>query len=189
MILMIQIENLDIFYLILFRPTDSNLNNLLNIHSFPSSTRLILLTIFFPRHNKSFKHYATAGSMRDQQQSVFRVRLSDRLLHTHDRHGSHLRSDGAAAQAKSSFHRGTSWTRSISKAGRQILLDEGLLHRHFDRGNRHPFVIAIHVEDFRRCRKRQVNTINNIDKTNQIIACLNLRLKFSLSITGGNRGN
>lgn len=67
MILMIQIENLDIFYLILFRPTDSNLNNLLNIHSFPSSTRLILLTIFFPRHNKSSKHYATAGSMRDQQ--------------------------------------------------------------------------------------------------------------------------
>lgn len=53
--------------------------------------------MFFPRHNKSSKHHATAGSVRDQQQSVFRVRLSDRLLHTHDRHGGHLHSDGAAA--------------------------------------------------------------------------------------------
>lgn len=118
---------------------------------------IIINDKLFPRHNKSSKHYATAGSVRDQQQSVFRVRLSGRLLHPHDRHGGHLRSDGAAAQAKSSFHRGTPWTRSISKARGQILLDQGLFHRYLDRGNGHPFVVAVHVEDFRRCRRRQVN--------------------------------
>jgi len=57
------------------------------------------------RHNQPLEHHAAAGNVCHQQPGVLRVRLSGRVLHPHDRHGSNVRADGAATSQESALRR------------------------------------------------------------------------------------